>query len=134
MKDAEKQDHLFSLKDKGVGALYLGHARTPFALKSDTNALLGQVRSTGVFLNYDLALGRLRPVDWATQPVTAPPRARKPPSTPRPWRKRPKLWYNRRDNAGGPEGRPPALSRGAATILAIPACRRLLLCPLALPW
>lgn len=73
MKDAEKRDHLTTLREKGVGALYLGHARTPYTLKDNANTLLGQLRGTGLFLNNDLTLGSLQQLDLATRPAVPPP-------------------------------------------------------------
>lgn len=71
VKDAEK-DRLFSLREQDIGALYLGHARTPFDLKDNANALLGQVRSTGLYVKNDYTLGSLQQIDLAAQPAAPP--------------------------------------------------------------
>jgi len=62
-KDAQGNDQLVGLGQRGVGAIYLGHAETPFALKDESNELLGQVRSTGLFLEEDGGVGTVQQVD-----------------------------------------------------------------------
>ncbi len=56
----------FSLEEKGVGAICLEAAATPFAYKNDRNQLLGQLRSTGIFLREDGTAGSIQQVDLAT--------------------------------------------------------------------
>ena len=63
MKDSEGQDRLFSLGEKGVGAIYLNHIDTQFALKNSANELLGQVRASGVFLGEDGSVGTVQQID-----------------------------------------------------------------------
>ena len=54
IKDAQGNDTLYSLKDKNVGAIYLGNADTSFGLRSNTTGNLnGAIRKTGVFLYED---------------------------------------------------------------------------------
>jgi hypothetical protein len=62
-KDSAGNDQLFTLSQKGVGALYLGNVATPFSVKDEQNALLGQVRSTGIFLQENGTVGTLQQVD-----------------------------------------------------------------------
>lgn len=64
-KDASGSDRLFALGEKGVGALYLGHVDSPFALKAEDNSVLGQVRSSGVFLREDGSAGTIQQIDLA---------------------------------------------------------------------
>ncbi len=64
-KDAEGQDALFSLKEAGVGAIYLGNVDTAFAIKDETNQLQGQLRQTGVFLKESGEAGTIQQVDLA---------------------------------------------------------------------
>jgi hypothetical protein len=59
-KGAENQDTLQSLKDAGVGALYLSSADSPFALKDSQNQLQGQIVRTGIFLREDGGAGTLQ--------------------------------------------------------------------------
>lgn len=54
---------LQSLETAGVAALSLTAAATPFALKDEQNALLGQIRQTGVMLQKNGAVGTLQQVD-----------------------------------------------------------------------
>lgn len=62
-KDAEGHDQLVGLGQRGVGAIYLGHVTTPFALKDDQNALLGQIRESGVFLHENGVAGTIQQID-----------------------------------------------------------------------
>ncbi|WP_323011308.1 hypothetical protein [Castellaniella sp.] len=62
-KDASGQDHLSTLADRGVGALYLGSASTPFDLKDGQNVQHGQILSTGVYLKEDGGTGTLQQID-----------------------------------------------------------------------
>ncbi len=47
-KNSNGEDQLLALGKAGVGALYLGHIETLFSVKDPTNALLGQVKETGL--------------------------------------------------------------------------------------
>lgn len=62
-KDAQGRDQLAALGERGVGAIYLGHVTTPFAIKDGQNDLLGQVRSSGVFLQENGAVGTVQQID-----------------------------------------------------------------------
>ena len=64
-RDESGQSTLSSLRERGVGALYLGSSETPFALKDGDNALLGQVRASGLYLNEDGSAGSLQQIDLA---------------------------------------------------------------------
>jgi hypothetical protein len=59
-KSADNQDTLQSLKDAGVGALYLSSVHSPFSLKDSQNQLHGQIVRTGVFLREDGGAGTLQ--------------------------------------------------------------------------
>ena len=54
-----------SLAQSGVGAIYLGNAATEFSLLDQGRQLLGQVRSTGVYLKEDGTPGVLQQIDLA---------------------------------------------------------------------
>lgn len=64
-RDAAGESSLSTLREAGVGALYLGSTTTPFALTDDDNRLLGQVRASGVYLNEDGRAGTLQQIDLA---------------------------------------------------------------------
>ena len=64
-RDGLGNDSLSSLRERGVGALYLGSTETPFALKDGDNRRLGQVRASGVYLNEDGSAGSLQQIDLA---------------------------------------------------------------------
>lgn len=63
-RDAQGRDQLLALGEVGVGAIYLGHVATPFDLRhSEDNTLLGQVRSTGVWVGSDGRSGTVQQID-----------------------------------------------------------------------
>lgn len=62
-KDEQGRDQLVGLGERGVGAIYLGHVTTPFSIKNQDNDLLGQVRSSGVFLHEDGRAGTVQQID-----------------------------------------------------------------------
>ena len=53
------------LASAGVGAIYLGSVDSPFALKDPANRMLGEIRSTGLWLGEDGHVGSLQQVDLA---------------------------------------------------------------------
>ena len=64
--DEEGNSHLYSLKDKNIGAIYLGNASTEFSLNSLTdNTCNAKIRSTGVFLFEDGNIGNISQIDFA---------------------------------------------------------------------
>lgn len=64
-RDEGGKDAMSGLQEKGVGALYLGSAATPFSLTDDDNRLRGQVRRSGVYLREDGRAGGLQQIDLA---------------------------------------------------------------------
>lgn len=65
-KDTTGNDTLLTLGQTGIGAIYLGHISTEFALKSQTNnSLQGQIRQTGLFLRENGMAGTIQHVDLA---------------------------------------------------------------------
>ncbi|MBI4698741.1 MAG: hypothetical protein HY758_07520 [Nitrospirae bacterium] len=62
-KDSEGNDILNSLKEKGVGAIYLASADSAFDIKDSGNNLNGQVARTGIYLNDDGTGGTIQQVD-----------------------------------------------------------------------
>lgn len=62
-RDGSGQDQLQSLAEAGVGAIALSRVETPFDLKTNANALLGQIRSSGIFLQEDGAAGTIQQID-----------------------------------------------------------------------
>ncbi len=68
-KGTEGDDRLESLAALGVGALYLGRARTEFSLFDRAEVLQGQVRTSGLFLTEEGRAGALQQVDLAAQPA-----------------------------------------------------------------
>jgi hypothetical protein len=62
-KDGAGKDQLATLRQANVGALSLGHVETSFDLKDSSNALQGQIRSTGIFLQEDGKAGTMQQID-----------------------------------------------------------------------
>ena len=62
-KDSAGNDQLKTLKQANVGALSLSRSSTLFDLKDSNNALLGQIRSSGVFLQEDGKVGTVQQID-----------------------------------------------------------------------
>jgi len=54
---------LFALGEKGVGAIYLGNIFTLFNLKDEKNNHLGKIRSTGIFVKENGAVGTVHHLD-----------------------------------------------------------------------
>lgn len=62
-KDAEGNDILFALGEKGIGAISLDSTTTLFSMKDASNNLLGQVKETGVFLGESGDVGTVQQID-----------------------------------------------------------------------
>ncbi|NLD47470.1 MAG: hypothetical protein GX660_09755, partial [Clostridiaceae bacterium] len=65
VKDDSGKDMLFTLAEKGIGALYLGNVNTPFSLKDASNNLNGVIRKSGVFLKENGTAGTIQHIDLA---------------------------------------------------------------------
>lgn len=63
--DGKPDDGMKTLADQGVGAIWLGSVRSPFALKDGANQLLGEIRSAGVYLREDGQAGMVQQLDLA---------------------------------------------------------------------
>ena len=64
--DEDGTQHLYSLKDKDIGAIYLGSQNTQFSLNGlATNENYGRIRSTGMFLHEDGRVGTVQQLDLA---------------------------------------------------------------------
>ena len=66
IKDASGKDLLSTLKQANVGAIALARTETPFEIKTSSNELLGQIRSSGIFLREDGSVGTVQQVDLTT--------------------------------------------------------------------
>lgn len=63
-KDSGGNDSLFSLGEKGVGAIYLGNISTQFSINDVSNNQQGEIRSTGIYLNNDAtSVGTVHQID-----------------------------------------------------------------------
>lgn len=72
-RDANGKDTLISLKDAGVGAIFLGHAQTLFNMTSSDNSLQGQLKNAGVFLFENGQVGSVSQVDLVSRAVQTKP-------------------------------------------------------------
>lgn len=64
-RDGAGNDTLSSLREKGIGAIYLGSTQTPFALTDADNEKHGYIRASGVYLREDGGVGSVQQVDLA---------------------------------------------------------------------
>lgn len=65
MKNEDGSDKMLSLKNAGVGAIFLGEAGTEFTEKENDGETTGVIRSTGVFLHENGEAGTVQQVDLA---------------------------------------------------------------------
>ncbi len=63
MKDSSGDENLFSLKEKNVGALYLGSAVTPFELNTSDGNMQAQMKESSVYLKENGGVGTLQEID-----------------------------------------------------------------------
>ena len=64
-KTDDGKDEIRTLKESGVGAIFLGSENTEFTLEGEDGALDGKVRKTGIFLKEDGTAGTIQHVDLA---------------------------------------------------------------------
>ena len=64
-RDTSGNDALSSLRERGIGAIYLGSAETPFALTDANNEKHGYIRASGIYLREDGGVGSVQQVDLA---------------------------------------------------------------------
>lgn len=63
-KDAEGQDTLFALGQKGVGAIFLGNVDAQFGVGNQENRLAAQYQKAGIYMRADGAVGTVQQVDF----------------------------------------------------------------------
>ncbi|MCI8327553.1 MAG: hypothetical protein HFI37_07235 [Lachnospiraceae bacterium] len=64
-KDKDGNDRLLSLKEAGIGAIYLGSAKTQFSLKDGVNNTQAVIQKTGIYLKESGEVGTVQHVDLA---------------------------------------------------------------------
>ncbi len=64
-RNEQGEDQLLSLKEAGVGAIYLGSTASSFDLTDGENNLLGQVKRSGVFLTEQGQVASIQELDLA---------------------------------------------------------------------
>ncbi len=62
-KDESGRDQLFSLGKVGLGAIHLGRVNSHFSLQAANHSLLGQVASTGIYLDQNNQAGTVQELD-----------------------------------------------------------------------
>ena len=65
--DEDGNEIQYKLKDKGVGAIYLGNKETEFSVTNQENRINAQVRKTGLFLYESGSAGTIQHVDMAVE-------------------------------------------------------------------
>lgn len=65
VKDKEGNDTLYTLKEKDVGAIYLGSAETDFTLRGESGNVNGAIRKSGLFLYENGTAGTMQHLDIA---------------------------------------------------------------------
>lgn len=64
-KTEDGNDQLLSLKEKGVGAIYLGNSNTDYTLRNSTGDINGAIRKVGIFLYENATIGTMVHLDIA---------------------------------------------------------------------
>jgi hypothetical protein len=62
-KDEQNKEHIFSLKDKNVGALYLNSAQTPFELKNSNGNSQALMKESSIYLKENGGVSTLQEID-----------------------------------------------------------------------
>jgi len=62
-KDEYGNENLFSLKDKGIGALYLERVETPFELSADDGKIQGMMRESSIYIKENGSVGIFQEID-----------------------------------------------------------------------
>lgn len=66
VKDENGEDKLYTLKEKGMGAIYLGSQSTDYMLRSETSGdVNGRIRRSGIFLYENGMAGTIAHIDMA---------------------------------------------------------------------
>ncbi len=65
VQDPTGPGRVYNLRDLGIGAIGVSPVETPFQLQSTSNELLGQIRSSGVYLTEGGRAGVMQQTDFA---------------------------------------------------------------------
>ena len=63
-KDESGRDHLLTLAEAGVGAIYLGHIDTDFTYKDSSNSAQAELASTGIYLTEGGSVNTIQHIDY----------------------------------------------------------------------
>lgn len=64
-RHADGSQQLAALGERNIGAIYLGHATSPFQITDANNQALGEVASSGIYISEDGKVGSVQHVDFA---------------------------------------------------------------------
>lgn len=62
-RDAEGNDELVALGERGIGAIYLGSVDTQFLVRDGANETLGAIQQSGIFLREEGGAGTIQQLD-----------------------------------------------------------------------
>ena len=62
-----KEKELVGLGEAGVGAIFLESTQSEFTFKTQTNKVLGEMKSGGIFLNENGTVGHVAQIDFSSQ-------------------------------------------------------------------
>ncbi len=62
-RDAQGNDSLVALGQRGIGAIFLGHLSTRFAINTGQNESLGEVNGSGISVNENGTVGTVQQID-----------------------------------------------------------------------
>ncbi|MGZ5057360.1 MAG: hypothetical protein ACXWFG_02115 [Methylobacter sp.] len=62
-RNDDGSQQLIALGDKNIGAIYLGHATTPFQLRTAVNQSLGEITDTGIYLTENGKTGTVQQIN-----------------------------------------------------------------------
>ncbi len=63
----ETENSLISMREAGVGAISITHAKSPFLLEDSVGKTLGQVKESGIFLSEDGNVRSIQEIDLAVR-------------------------------------------------------------------
>jgi hypothetical protein len=72
LDNGDEDKELLALGEVGVGAIYLNHQESEFTYKTEQNRVLGELKSSGIFLNEDGSVGNISQIDFTSHTQQEP--------------------------------------------------------------
>jgi len=72
LKGEDDTKELFALGEVGIGAIYLNSQQSNFTYKTSQNTILGDLKSSGIFLHEDGSVGNIAQIDFTTHKSSEP--------------------------------------------------------------